>query len=103
MDGNLHAGPGVIKNDPNILNQNGKLFSKLLERNPTLIVVNTLNICEGVITRIRQLENRTEKAILDLYIINEKMRPFIPKMKVDENKEQDLGLKCSAWEVFGYK
>ena len=90
MDGNLHAGSEVIRNDPNVQNQNGKLFSQLLERNPTLIAVNALDICEGVITRSRQVENRTEKAILDFYIINEKMRPFILKMKVDENKEYSL-------------
>ena len=65
MDGNLHAGSEVIRNDPNVQNQNGKLFSQLLERNPTLIAVNALDICEGVITRSRQVENRTEKAILD--------------------------------------
>ena len=90
MDGNLHAGEEVMKNDPNVQNHNGKLFSQLLKRNPTLILVNALDICEGVITRSRKLENRTEKAILDFYIINDKMRPFISKMKVDENKEFSL-------------
>ena len=79
MDGNLHAGEEVMKNDPNVQNHNGKLFSQLLKRNPTLILVNALDICEGVITRSRKLENRTEKAILDFYIINDKMRPFISK------------------------
>ena len=90
MDGNLHGGPELIKNDPNFQNQNGKLFCQLLERNPTLIAVNALDLCEGVITRCRKLENRTEKAILDFYIINEKMRPFISKMKIDENKQFSL-------------
>ena len=90
MDGNLHAGTDIIRYDPNIQNQNGKLFSKFLERNPTLIVVNALDLCEGIITRTRELENKTEKAILDFYIVNEKMRPFITKMSIDEKKEFSL-------------
>ena len=86
MDGNLHAGPDIIPNDPNIQNQNGKLFSDFLEGNPTLIAVNALDICEGIITRKRELENRIEKAVLDFYLINDKMRPFTNKMKIDEDK-----------------
>ena len=43
MDGNLHAGPELIKGDPNNQNQNGKLFCEFLARNPQLIVVNSLN------------------------------------------------------------
>ena len=52
MDGNLHAGPNVVKNDPNSQNNNGKLFMKL-ERNPNLFVANNHNICQGGITRKR--------------------------------------------------
>ena len=29
MDGNLHGGPAIIKDDPNPQNQNGKIFSNL--------------------------------------------------------------------------
>ena len=65
MDGNLHAGPEIIKNDPNKQNRNGKLFVEFLERNSQLIVVNSLDICEGVITRRRELDDRTEEAVLD--------------------------------------
>ena len=67
MDGNLHAEPKVVKNDPNIANNNGKLFKDFLERNPYLFVGNNLDICHGTITRQRILENRTEKAILDFF------------------------------------
>ena len=90
MDGNLHAGPTLIRNDPNIQNQNGKLFCDFLSRNSQLIVANSLDVCEGMITRKRQFENKIEEAILDFFIINEKMRPFLTKMKVDENKEYSL-------------
>ena len=36
-------------------NRNGKLFIEFLERNPSLIVVNALDVCEGLITRKREV------------------------------------------------
>ena len=71
MDGNLHAGKEVIKEDPNKQNKNGKLFAEFLERNSNLIVINNLEICEGVITRKRVFEEKTEEAVLEFMIINE--------------------------------
>ena len=90
MDGNLHAGPELVKNDPNPQNNNGKMFMEFLERNPTLTVVNSLDICEGLITRSRQLKLKCEKAVLDFFIVNEKVRPFLRKMIVDEVREYGL-------------
>ena len=46
MDGNLWAGPEVVKGDPNKCNANGKLFKKFLLEHPYLSVVNNLDICE---------------------------------------------------------
>ena len=90
MDGNLHAGPNLIKNDPNRQNQNGKLFMEFLDRNKQLTVVNCLEVCEGVITRSRIVENKTEEAILDFCVVNAKVLPFVKKMLVDENKDFSL-------------
>ena len=90
MDGNLHAGSDLIKGDPNHQNKNGKLFCGLLDRNPQLIVVNSLDVCEGIITRKRDIENRTEEAVLDFVVINEKMKPFLRKMKIDEDRNMTL-------------
>ena len=90
MDGNLYAGPELIKNDPNPQNNNGKLFMEFLTRNPNLIVANILSNCQGLITRQRKLENRTEKAILDFFVMNEKLRPFLSKMYIDEDREYCL-------------
>ena len=91
MDGNLHAGEKIIKHDPNIQNQNGKLFMDFLQRNDTLKVVNSMNICEGLITRQRLLESRSEKAVLDFFITNEKLSPYLKRMVVDEKREFSLG------------
>ena len=90
MDGNLHAGAELIKNDPNPQNRNGKLFLQFLQQNPTLTVVNSLSICDGVITRKREVEKRIEQAVLDFFIVNDKIRPFLNRMIIDEEKEHCL-------------
>ena len=54
FDSNCHLGPSVIKNDPmSGPNKNGQRFLDFLERNPCLIVVNSLKLCQGTITRKR--------------------------------------------------
>ena len=58
MDGNLWAGPHIIPGDPNPRNKNGELFNQFLKRHPHLTVVNSLDICHGLITRRR---NTTQK------------------------------------------
>ena len=86
MDGNLHAGPDFIKDDPNQQNQNGKLFLQFLERNPFLFVANKLDICKGLITRQREVLGKTEKAVLDFFLMNEIMRPFLSNIIIDEER-----------------
>ena len=49
FDGNLWAGEKIIPKDPRIQNKNGKLFEQFLVRNSHLTVVNSLEICEGLI------------------------------------------------------
>ena len=61
IDGNLHAGPQLVKQDPNPQNNNGKIFMDFLERNPNLVVVNTLDLCEGIITRKRIVREHVKK------------------------------------------
>ena len=86
MDGNLHAGD-LVKDDPNPQNKNGKLFMDFLDRNKSMVVTNCLNTCEGVITRKRVLENRIEEAVLDFFLINEKLRPFFKNLLIDEERK----------------
>ena len=61
-----------------------------MNRNNSLIVLNTLESCRGLITRQRKLENRTERAVLDFLLINEKLRPFFKELIIDEDKEFGL-------------
>ena len=86
MDGNLHAGHNLVKGDPNPQNRNGKMFMDFLARNNSLVVLNCLDKCKGVITRRRVLESRIEEAVLDFCLINDKMRPFFKEMIIDEDR-----------------
>ena len=90
MDGNLWAGPEVIKEDPHQCNQNGQLFKDFLCMFPQLCVVNSLDLCQGLITRRRTTIRKCEESILDFFVVCEKMLPFIERMIVDE--EQQYGL-----------
>ena len=90
MDGNLWGGPEIIKNDPNPCNENGKLFKKFLHKHPHLKVVNSLDLCEGVITRKRITKKRTEMSVLDFFVVCEQVLQFVNKMVVDEAKQYGL-------------
>ena len=90
MDGNMWAGPDVIKNDPHQCNQNGKYLKNFLENFPQLCVVNNLDICEGLITRRRKTVRGTEESILDLFIVCQRILPFVKRMIVDEDQKYVL-------------
>lgn len=86
-DGNLWAGSDLIPGDPRSQNKNGKIFEEFLERNPNLIVVNSLPLCKGVITRHRIKDGKEEKSILDFFIVCRRILPFVTKMVIDEEKK----------------
>ena len=90
IDANASLGPEIVKNDPNQQNSNGRLFAEFLERNPALIVVNNLNLCKGLIPRRRKTIKKTEEAILDFFLVNSVMLPFIEEMKIDDIDEYTL-------------
>ena len=90
MDSNCHFGKNIIKNDCNDQNQNGKLFEDFMTRNPSLNLINSLDICEGTITRMRKTTVGVEKSALDVFITCNKIKPFIKKMKIDEKRENIL-------------
>ena len=90
MDGNLWAGKGIINNDPKKQNQNGKLFEEFLLRNPHLSVVNALTICEGDITRVRHIKERTEETMIDFFVVCDQILPLVSKMSIDTIGEYTL-------------
>ena len=90
MDGNLWAGKEIIKIDPRPQNRNGRLFEQFLKRNPNLTVINSLNLCEGLITRSRFRNGKVEESILDFFAVCDLILPFVTRMVIDGEKNHIL-------------
>ena len=90
IDGNLWAGKDIIPNDPRLQNRNGKLFQQFLERNSHITVVNSLQLCEGLITRERFRDGKLEQSVLDFFLVCNLLLPHIRKMVIDEDRKFPL-------------
>ena len=90
MDGNLHCGEDIIKGDPNSINTNGKLLCSFLDNNPYISLLNSLDRCQGKITRRRKKGKKVEESILDFALVCEKLLPFCERMIIDEEKKYPL-------------
>ena len=86
-------------------------FQFFLEKNPGLIVANNLPSCEGLITRRRITVKRVEESVLDLFIINSRILPFVSKLVIDEEgkysltnfaqfKKNKRAIKSDHWSPF---
>ena len=89
MDANSKLGPKIVKGDPNEQSRNGKLLQEVIEEN-NLVVVNGSDICDGIITRQRDTVGRSEKSVIDFFIVCQNFFQLIKKMKVDEQKKYSL-------------
>ena len=83
LDANSKLGPMIISGDPHPQSKNGKLLEDLVNDND-LVVVNGLDICQGKITRFRKTIKRTEKSIIDFFIVCKSFLTLITQMTVDE-------------------
>ena len=90
FDGNLWAGKNIKPDDPRPQNKNGKLFEGFLSRNHHLTVVNSLSLCEGLITRSRLKDGKLEKSVLDFFVVCSRVLPFVKRMVIDEGKKYIL-------------
>ena len=90
IDSNAWAGDSIIPKDPNRQNNNGKRLEMFLKRNKNITLVNSLPLCEGLVTRKRQTQCLNEKSVLDLFLVCEKILPFVTGMHVDEKGEYQL-------------
>ena len=77
FDGNLWAGSDIVPGDPRPQNNNGKLFQQFLARNPNLSVVNSLPLCQGLITRNRTKNGKEERSILDFFVVCSRVLPYV--------------------------
>ena len=90
FDGNLWAGNKIIPGDPRGQNKNGKLFEQFLTRNSHLTVINSLELCEGLITRRRYKNEKLEESILDFFVVCNLILPHVKRMVIDEDKKHVL-------------
>ena len=90
IDSNSWAGNALIPNDPNKQNSNGKLLELFLNRNKGITIVNSLPLCDGLITRKRTFDDRVEKSAIDLFLVCNKILPVVTQMLVDEKGEHQL-------------
>ena len=90
FDGNLWAGRKIVPNDPRVQNKNGKLFQQFLDKNSHLTVVNSLELCEGLITRRRIKNGKLEESVLDFFLVCNQVLPHVKRMVIDEDKKYIL-------------
>ena len=90
FDGNLWAGEKLIPGDPRQQNRNGKLFEEFLSRHPHLTVVNSLSLCDGLITRSRFRNDKIEESVLDFFVVCKRVLPYVTKMVIDEDRKYIL-------------
>ena len=60
---------------------------EFLSRQPNLTVVNSLPICEGIITRSRIKEGVEERSVLDFFVVCSRVLPHVSKMVIDEDRK----------------
>ena len=85
MDANAKIGKENLKDDPNTETPNGRILLDMCERQ-NLTILNTLDLCRGVITRERITVNNIERSIIDYIIVCEEMKQFLEEMFIDEDR-----------------
>ena len=85
MDANAKLGPELIQSDPNPRSGNGDFLIAMCERN-NLVICNTSDLCQGVITRQRVTVNGTEESAIDYFILCQEMFAYLSSMIIDEDR-----------------
>ena len=75
-DLNCWLGPNILPHDKHEQNQNGKLFDKFVKNN-NLVIVNTLPICKGLVTRSRIMLSKVEESTVDFFVVCNKLLPYV--------------------------
>ena len=90
FDGNLWAGSELVPNDPRPQNKNGRLLKQFLEKNSHLTIVNSLSLCEGLITKSRLCDGILEESVLDFFIVCHLVLPHVKRMVIDVDRKYVL-------------
>ena len=89
LDANAKIGMENLKNDPHNITANGKIMLDIIKRQ-NLIVANTLELCNGLITRERVTKAGIEKSIIDYVIICQELKNHLLEMTIDDNRTHVL-------------
>ena len=55
-----------------------------------MTLVNSLSLCQGIITRKRLAGDKKEQAAIDMFLVCKRILPLVLKMNVDEHGEHQL-------------
>ena len=89
MDSNAKLGAKIIPGDPKEQSDNGKLLEKVILENE-LVVINSTELCHGIITRHRTTIHGQEKSVIDYFIVCRELYNSITKMKIYEDRSRVL-------------
>ena len=94
LDSNSWLGCKMIKYDPHVQNQNGKLFETFLKNNSNMQLLNIEDFCEGQITRSRMVNGKNEQSIIDFILVCDKLLSYANYMYIDEKRKYSLANFC---------
>ena len=89
LDANSKLGPQMIPGDMHCQSENGKILAGIIERNG-LVLGNSLDQCEGVVTRKRITKNNIEESAIDFVLISFDLKSAVESIKIDEEREHVL-------------
>ena len=87
FDVNAWLGLSILRNDPHKQNKNGAFLENFLVQNKNIHLLNSLDICEGLITRSRKVQNKIENSAIDFVMVCNRILPFVSKLIIDEKKQ----------------
>ena len=88
FQGDLKAwmGPKLIKGELRPQNRNGKLLAEFVKEN-NLTCVNSLELTEGVVTRIKNVLGKKQQSTIDFYVVCECVLQFVTSMKIENGRK----------------
>ena len=89
MDANAKLGNKVIKGDPHEMSANGQILFDIIKRQ-NLFLVNSSELCNGIITRERETVIGVERSVIDYILVSELIKPLIIEMNIDEERVKTL-------------
>ena len=89
LDANAKLGNKIIPGDPNDMSPNGRLFLDIITRN-NLFLVNSSELCKGIITRKRSTINGDEESVIDYLLTSDGIKSFLVEMIIDEERVNTL-------------